>query len=66
MTSPTSKHTAEELAERAEAVRQSNASIVLEGFALDPEVVELNRRYISGEISLDEKLALIKKLYAAR
>ena len=51
------------LSDRTEAVRQSNASISLEGFVLDPKVTELNQRFISGEISLDEKLVLIKNLY---
>ena len=64
MTGPISKHTAKALADRAEAVRQANANISLEGFALDPKVAELNQRFISGEISLDEKLVLIKNLYS--
>jgi Antitoxin VbhA len=51
------------LSDRTEAVRQSNASISFEGFVLDPKVTELNQRFISGEISLDEKLLLIKNLY---
>jgi hypothetical protein len=57
------KHTPEELALRAEAVRQANASLALEGFFVSPEVAELNRRYVLGEIGLDEKLELIRKLY---
>lgn len=64
MTDPIPKHTAKSLSDRAEAVRQSNANISLEGFVLDPKIAELNQRYISGEISLDEKLSLIKNLYS--
>jgi hypothetical protein len=63
MTSPAIKHTPEELALRAEAVRQATGSLALEGLVVSPEVAELDRRYILGEISLDEKLELIKKLY---
>jgi hypothetical protein len=51
------------LSDRAESVRQSNASISLEGFVLDPKVTELNQRFISGDINLDEKLILIRNLY---
>lgn len=63
MTSPTPKHTPEELAGRAEAVRQATASLSLEGLFVSPEVAELDRRYALGEIDLDEKLRLIKKIY---
>lgn len=52
-----------QISQRAEAVRQSNAIIALEGFVLDPKVIELNRRFVSGEISLQDKLFLIKDLY---
>lgn len=51
------------LSQKAEAVRQSNANIALESFVLDPKVIELNRRFVSGEISLQDKLVLIKDLY---
>ena len=51
------------LSQKAEAVRQSNANIALEGFVLDPKVIELNRRFVSGEISFQDKLVLIKDLY---
>lgn len=63
MTGPIPKHTAKALADRAEAVRQANANISLEGFLVDPKVAELNQRFILGEISLDEKLLLIKNPY---
>jgi len=57
---------AKELAQRVIAVRQANANVFLEGFVLDPEVVDLNRRFACGEISLDVKLKLLKKLYGSR
>lgn len=63
MTSATPKHTPEELAARAEAVRQATASLALEGLFISPDVAELDRRYVLGEIDLDEKLKLIKKIY---
>lgn len=55
-----------DLSLRAEAVRQSHASLALEGFKLDPEVIELDRRYVSGELTLEEKMVLIKKLYGVK
>jgi len=63
MIDTTQNHSTKELSQRIEAVRQSNANIALEGFTLDPEVVELNRRFTSGELSLEDKLELIKRLY---
>ena len=63
MANQTLRHTPEELAARAEAVRQATASIALEGLVVDPEVAEFDRLYALGEISLEEKLVLIKKLY---
>lgn len=66
MTSPAPKHTPEELALRAEAVRQATASLALEGLFVSAEVAELDRRYVLGEISLDEKLELLKEIYGSK
>lgn len=49
--------------EREEIVRQSNASIALEGLELAPEAILINARYVSGELNLEQKLHLIKKLH---
>ncbi len=49
--------------EREAAVGQANASIALEGLELAPEAILINARYISGELDLEQKLHLIKKLY---
>jgi len=58
------KISVDERASRAEAVRQANASIALEGFTVDPQVAEWDQQYIDGKLTLDEKLILIKDLYA--
>lgn len=39
---------------RLRAVKSSEASLAIEGQELDAHVQELNRRYISGELSFDE------------
>lgn len=56
---------AEEQARRRDAVRQANASVMLEGFAISAEVVWLNELYIRGEISIEEKGVILHKLYRA-
>lgn len=66
MTSPAPKSTPEEIALRAEAVRQATASLSLEGLFVSAEVADLDRRYVLGEISLDEKLRLIKEMYSSK
>lgn len=53
-----------DISKKAEAVRQGNANIELEGFVLDKKIIDLNRRFVSGEISFQDKLVLIKNLYS--
>lgn len=53
----------EEQALRREAVRQANASIMLEGFVIAPEIAWLNECYIRGEISIDEKGSILRKMF---
>lgn len=54
---------AEEQAHRREAVRQANASVMLEGFIIAPEIAWLNERYIRGELSIDEKGLILRKMF---
>ena len=51
----------DEKARRTKAVDYARASVRLEGFVLDAETEELNRRYIAGEITSDEHSAAIRK-----
>lgn len=53
----------EEQAQRREAVRQANASVMLEGFVIAPEIAWLNECYIRGEISIDEKGLILRKMF---
>lgn len=48
---------------RREAVRQANASTMLEGFVIAPEIGWLNECYIRGEISIDEKGLILRKMF---
>ena len=43
-----------EKARRRRAVESSQGSLAMEGQSLDPETLELSRRYADGEISLEE------------
>ena len=54
-----------ERARRQEAVDYARSSVWLEGFVLSPEVEELNRRYVIGEITSAEHSEAIRHLYAA-
>lgn len=49
-----SKITPEERASRQEAVDFARASVAMEGFKLSAEEIEHGRRYIDGEIDLEE------------
>lgn len=54
-----------ERARRQEAVDYARTSVRLEGFVLSPEVEELNRRYVAGEITSAEHSEAIRRKYAA-
>ena len=49
----------EERARRQEAVDYARGSARLEGFIVSPEVEEMNRRYIDGEMTSQELTAAI-------
>ncbi|RYD23027.1 MAG: hypothetical protein EOP89_12290 [Lysobacteraceae bacterium] len=53
----------EERARRQRAVDFARGSVRYEGFILGPEVEELNRRFIEGELTSDEHVAEILRLY---
>jgi len=46
-----------------DAQRQSYASVILEGYDLDDVVLLLSERALMGEITMDQKLVLIKRFY---
>lgn len=54
---------AEERAKRQRAVDFARGSVRFEGFVLSPEVEELNRRFIEGELTSDEHVAGTLRLY---
>jgi len=54
---------AEERAKRQCAVDSARGSVRFEGFILGPEVEELNRRFIEGELTSDEHVAETRRLY---
>ena len=54
---------AEERTKRQRAVDFARGSVRYEGFILGPEVEELNRRFIEGELTSDEHVAEIRRLY---
>ena len=54
---------AEERAKRQRAVDFARGSVRFEGFILSPEVEELNRRFIEGELTSDEHVAETLRLY---
>ena len=54
---------AEERARRQRAVDFARGSVRFEGFILGPEVEELNRRFIEGELTSDEHVAETLRLY---
>ena len=51
---------AQERANRIAAVNYARGSVRLEGFILSEEVEEINRRFINGELSVDEHMESIK------
>jgi hypothetical protein len=53
----------EERARRKAAVDYARGSVRLEGFILSPFAEDLNRRYIDGEITSAEKIALLLAHY---
>jgi hypothetical protein len=61
ITTEKSTITEAERARRKEAIDFARGSVRLEGFHLGPDVEELNRRYIAGEMSSDEHSAAIRK-----
>ena len=54
---------AEERAKRQRAVDFARGSVRFEGFILSPEVEELNRRFIEGELTSNEHVAETRRLY---
>ena len=54
---------AEERAKRQRAVDFARSSVRFEGFILGPEVEELNRRFIEGELTSEEHVAKTRRLY---
>jgi hypothetical protein len=54
-----------ERARRKAAVDYARGSVRLEGFELDPEVEELNRRYVAGELTSEELTRAILAYEAA-
>lgn len=50
----------EERAERRRSVAIARGSVRLEGFVLAPEIEEISRRYIDGELTGDEHVAAIR------
>lgn len=50
--------TSEERKRRLAAVNHARASVELEGFKIPPEEEERSRRYVNGEINLDEYMSL--------
>lgn len=52
-----------ERVKRQRAVDFARGSVRLEGFILGPEVEELNRRFIEGELTSDEHVAETRRLY---
>lgn len=52
----------EEREARLRAINVARGSVRLEGFVLSPEVEEINRRFIDGELTGDEHIAAIKDI----
>ncbi len=59
----TPRITEEERARRKAAVDYARGSVRFEGIVLSPEVEEINRRYIEGELDEDGHVAAIKALF---
>ena len=55
----------EEQARRQASVNYGRGSVRLEGFVLSPEIEDLNRRYIEGELSSEELTSAILAHYAS-
>lgn len=51
-----------ERARRRAAIAYGRGSVRLEGFVLSAEGEELNRRYVDGELSMEELIGAIKAL----
>ena len=47
---------------RAQILRYARGSVRLSGFTLPPELDEIDRQYLSGEISLEEHSAACRRL----
>lgn len=54
---------AEKRAKRQRAADFTRGSVRSEGFILGPEVEEMNRRFIDGEVTSDEHVAETRRLY---
>lgn len=54
--------TDEERDARLEAINYARGSVRFEGFVLSPEIEEINRRYVDGELTGDEHIAAIKEI----
>jgi len=54
---------AEDRAKRQRPVDFARGSVRFEGFILGPEVEELNRCFVAGELTSDEHVAETRRLY---
>ncbi len=52
----------EERARRKASIDNARGSVRFEGFILSPEVEQINRRFIDGELTGDQHIAAIKAL----
>ena len=57
---PVGKITLAERRERESAIQEAHASVALEGFQQTPESIARAKRFIDGEIDLDEFIASSK------
>lgn len=58
-----SRITDEERARRQHQVNFARGSVRLEGFILGQKVEALNRRFLEGELSSDQHVAEVRRLY---
>lgn len=63
---PRPKISEEERARRKAAIDFARGSVRFEGVVLSPEVEEINRRFIDGEITGDEHIEAIKAAVKAK
>jgi hypothetical protein len=49
---------------RSKIVRQANANSALEGFTPDEQLLEMQRRFIAGELDTDTMLKMVRETAA--